>query len=440
MTGQRGTLADRIVVTGLGACTPLDRTLDLSWQRLARGESAIVPLVHLEGVPNPPRAVALSAGASEPPRLRVAKHAKYAGRAVSCMLHALAEATGTAGWPAVHVDPERIAIYGATGQTGLDVEEFFPALSAAWADDPRRDYAKVGGVAARLVDPHFSLRTLANGGLALVAAQIGAHGPSANYVQSELASAFALRAAWRDLTDHRADLAVVFACDSLAHPSTWLAYERAGLLSRQAPPDAHRPFDARRDGVVLGEGGAVMVLERATGAAARGACPVVEFAGIRVSAAGASVASPSALALQHLLQDPHALDTGGARHEEPARMLLIARGLGTVEHDRAEATAIVTAGHANVPTTAFKGATGYLGAATGLVEAALAARALSDEVVPPVVHLVDKDPACPIDVAGAARGFAGRSRMAVTCLAGWDGQWAVIALRTLGASQDEQSG
>jgi 3-oxoacyl-[acyl-carrier-protein] synthase II len=423
----------RIAVTGIGLCTPLGRTSDETWDAILAGRSAIAPFTDLPDGARGCRAAAVATAATEAPPLRVAKRAKYAGRAVTCALHALGEAMRHAAvgppWP----DPCRVAVHGATGQTGLDVEEFFPALSAAWGRGEARAFAPLGGPASRLVDPHFSLRTLSNGGLALVAAEAGAAGPSANYVQSECASAHALRAAGRDLGGDRADVALVFACDSLLHPSTWLAFDAMALLSHQPGDRALRPFDRERDGLVLGEGAAVLVLETEEHAAARGAAPVAELAGLWLDRDAPFEDPTRADVLRALLAEavaprPAALLPHAGHGIDRSKVgFLVARGLGTRAHDAREAAALDAGGAGSLPVTAFKGATGYLGAATGLVEAAIGIRALAAGVVPPVAHLDTPDPDVALRLAQHPAALAGGATLVLTVSAGWSGEWALMA-------------
>jgi 3-oxoacyl-(acyl-carrier-protein) synthase len=421
------------VVTGIDACTALGPSLDATWRRLVAGQSAIARVTHLQIGDSPFRSAALSAFATEPPPLRTVKHAKYAGRAVTCALHALAGAVRSANAGDGVADPHRVALYGATGQSGLEVDEFFDALSASAVDDAGNHFARFGGRAARLVDPHFSLRTLANGGLALIAAEVGARGPSNNYVQNEMASAFALRAAAADLREDRADMAIVFGCDSLPHPSTWLAFAAQGLLSADAPDRALRPFDARRDGTVLGEAGAVIVLETWDHAARRGVPVMADLVDVRIAAGGPPFGRPDAAVLPALLASalPAHVRSGDMRPGEP-QALLVARGFGSEADDAREARAIASGPLDATIITAVKGALGYVGAATGVLDAVLAVKALTAACVPAIARLETPDPA--FDPAFISRLVRDRARdvptlsRAATVVAGWSGEWAVTVV------------
>jgi 3-oxoacyl-(acyl-carrier-protein) synthase len=432
-----------VVVTGIGVCAPVGLGVPDAWDRLLAGASGVAAPREDLPLHGAATAIAPCPAADRPPPLRVAKHRKYAGRATACALHAVHEAIAQAGWTAGAIEPARIAIHGATGQTGLDVEEFFPALGAAWADDPACDYARLGGPPSRLVDPHFSLRTLSNAAVALVASELEARGASNNFVQGETAGAHALRAAWHDLREDRADLAVVFACDSLPHPSTWLAYERVGLLSRRSADLAPSPFDRDRDGLVLGEGGAALVLERAPDARRRGVAALAQVAGVEVAAPvttslwnadASALAGCMARAWRRLDARTRRAGAGGTRPCEPA--LVVARGLATLEHDAAECAALAGAVTSSTPIAGVKGATGYLGAATAVVESVFAIRALLAGLAPPVARLVTPDAACgELRLVRHPVALRETDRTAIVLSAGWGGDWAAVALR--GGTADE---
>lgn len=411
------------VITGAGLATPAGLSLAETWQAIASGRSAIGPPRRTE----PYRAVCPSAAEVRPfalaGQLRVAKHEKYAGPAVACALRAAAEAMAQAGAGAPVTDPGRLGIYTGTGQTGLDVEEFFPALTAAWSEDPTLDFRGLGGRAARLVDPHFSLRTLANGAAALLAIELDAHGPSLNVVQGETAGALVLEAASDDLADGRCDVALVCACDSLLTPSTLAAYARAGLLSTLAPDRAGRPFTAGRDGLVPGEGAGAVVLERAKDAFRCGTSPLGVLAGVGV------VSSLQSTAVVDIAACDRAVGLVAARAVEPPA-LVVARGIATAPDDAAEAAWLARRFGPSVPVTAFKGLTGYLGAATAVVEAVLALAALRAGVGPAVTARIDPavDGASGL-VAGRPAPIAGRGSEAVCLSWSWTGQAAAVAVR-----------
>lgn len=378
----------RIAVTGLGMVTPLGPSAETTFARLIAGDSAIGPLRAFD-VPGGPWASAEVDGCDVARVLRVPKHSKYLGRGSACGMLAALEAWSSARVDE-HVPGSRRGVYVGSGQTGLDVEEFFPALSEAWRERGSQgepDFGLLGGRASRLVDPHFSLRTLANVVTALVAIELRATGPSHTFVQGDLASAIALCAACDDLRDRRADVALAGGCDSLLSPTMHLVLDRAGLLSRLPPARASRPFDPERDGLVPGEGAAFVVLERADDARRRGANVLGEIEGVGLGApdAGRVPQEPDTFSL---VAADRALDaaTGGG-HDGGHVDLVIAHGAATREADRREAAWIDTRLPHGPLVTALGGAMGSLGAATAVAQVATALLALERRVVPPVARL-----------------------------------------------------
>jgi 3-oxoacyl-[acyl-carrier-protein] synthase II len=242
-------------VIGIGLVTPIGASLKqaLDARAAGAGVAAGVP-AHVTRSGGHVRTAAVpgeSAGVSLGP----AKLEKYLGWPARLALCAATEALRAAGLmpsdrPAQRTAvPERIGVYVAVGTSGLDCDEFLAACSAAWPGDEPGTYDSLGGRPLRLIDPHFAVRTLANGPAAFVAMQAGARGPSMVFVQSACAGVNALQAAVDDLDTGRCDVAIVAACDSLLAPTPVLVRERSGVLDRT--PSS-----------VLSEGAAALVLER----------------------------------------------------------------------------------------------------------------------------------------------------------------------------------
>jgi 3-oxoacyl-(acyl-carrier-protein) synthase len=416
-----------VTVTGMGLVVPLGLGVDEVWGRSVRGESAIGPLRRFDTSAYP-----CSAGAEPAPfelasALGLPKNEKFMSPSVRCALRAAKEAVAASGLDLAAVDPYRIALYTGSGQTGLESAEMFGALEFQWTGDEEKDFANMGGRASRLVDRYFSLRSLSNAGLGLLSAEIGAMGPSDNFVQGDTASALAVSSAVHDLLEGRADVAVVGGYESLLNVSTFLAYEKAGLLSPSDPARAYRPFDRERDGIVLGEGAAFVVLERAEDARRRGATILGEIAS--VGSAMEAVDAADAKASEGAMRTAVAQAVGDARID-----LVVAHGIGTAEGDRREARLIASLVPSGVPVTAFKSQTGYLGAASALAEACLALQALRRGCVPPIARHAGADPDCTLNlVAGRARPLR-TERATALCLSwSWLGQCAALTVRAAAA-------
>jgi 3-oxoacyl-(acyl-carrier-protein) synthase len=412
-----------VAVTGMGLVVPPGSSVDEAWDRALRGESGISPLRRfpVDGYP-------CAAGAEVAPfdlagSLRLPKNEKFMGTSVRCAMRAAAAAIASSGIDLASVDPYRIALYTGSGQTGLESADMFDALELGWSGEEEKDFANLGGRASRLVDRYFSLRTLSNAGLGLLSAEIGARGPSDNFVQGGTASALAVASGLHDLREGRADVAVVGGYDSLLTVSTFLAYEKAGLLSASDPSRAHRPFDRERDGIVLGEGAAFLVLERGEDARRRGAPVLGEIAGAGFALDAVDGADANAL------EGAARAAIAEASGDSPVDFV-VAHGIGTLEGDCREAQGLASLLGPRVPVTALKGLTGYLGAATASAELCLALQALGHRSVPPVARHAAPDPGFPLDlVAGRARPLK-KDRSTALCLSwSWLGQCAALAVR-----------
>jgi 3-oxoacyl-[acyl-carrier-protein] synthase II len=388
-------------VTGVGLVTALGAGVAGTWPALCAGASGIG--AHTRFVP--PRG-GCTASAEAPARAdavawRLPKPVKFMGRATLCGALAVREALSMARVELPVRDAGRVGVAAATGETGLDYATFFGALDLAWAGldaGDALDVASLGGPAARLVDPYFSLRTLANGLPALLCLELGARGPSHNLVHGATAGMHAVEAALDDLEDGRVDLAVVVGADALTGLPAWLAYEAAGRLSHAPPPSACRPFDCDRDGFAPGEAAAALVLERPAAARARG---VPALGRLADTWSGADPAGAAPL-----------LRRAGRR-----LVGVVALGDASPAGDAAEAAAIRGLAP-GVPVTATTGALGFVGAATMPVQAAVALLALRDGVLPPVARLRTPDAALRLAaVHGRAHRWTRDARDAVACVA-----------------------
>jgi 3-oxoacyl-[acyl-carrier-protein] synthase II len=415
-----------VVVTGVGLVTPVGIGTAAVVPRALAGHSGIGPLRRLG-----PLGHSCTAAGEVPPfdidaAVRQPKNVKFMSRPVQCAVLAASEAVAAAGGLGI-VDPGRIGIYTGSGQTGLEPSEFFAALDIAETGDERSTYKHLGGRASRLVDRYWSLRTLPNAGLALLGAELSARGPCNNYVQGDTASAQALAAAFFDLAEGRADVALAGGYDCLLTPSTYLAYQHAGLLSSSDPTRAHRPFDRARDGLVLAEGAAFVVLESRARAETRGATILAELLGVGLAQALDERPSPSvaADAMRLAIRD-------AVGDLEPD--MLIAHGIGTRDDDAREATMLADLGYDRTPITAMKGLTGYLGAATAMGELCIAILAARTGAVPPIARFETADEGCPLDlVAAVPRRLAAATPILLVLSWSWSGQCSAVAARSLPA-------
>ncbi|GGV05086.1 3-oxoacyl-ACP synthase [Kitasatospora herbaricolor] len=378
-----------VVVTGLGATTPLGGDVASTWAAMLAGESGIGPITEDWAAALPARIAGRLR--VEPTEVLDRVQARRLDRCEQIALVAARQAWADAGRP--EVEPERLAVVIGTGTGG--------ALSMLGQDD----VLEASGV--RKVSPHTVPMLMANGLAAWVSIDLGAKGGARTPVSACASGAEAIATGLDLIRLGRADVVVAGGTEACIHPLPMAGFTRARAHSTRndAPQEASRPFDTGRDGFVIGEGCALVVLERAGFAAARAA---------RVHAvlAGAGVTSDA-----HHITAAH--QDGQVR---AIRLALAAAGLGpagigqvhahatsTQLGDLTEAGSIVAAVGTHPVVTATKSMTGHLFGAAGALGAVAAVLALREGVVPATVNLREQDPRVELDVVVGAprRGPAG---------------------------------
>jgi len=270
------------------------------------------------------------------------------------------------------------------------------------------------------VPPLVVPRLMHNAAPSHVSIRHGLRGPSFS-VSSACASAnHAIGLAFREIREGRAPVMLAGGAEAMLLFGGIKAWEGLRVLS----PDGCRPFDAARNGMVMGEGAAVFVLEDAAHAAARGAQPLAELAGFGMTADAGDIVAPSvegaAAAMLAALAD------AGMAAEEVG--YVNAHGTGTLANDRAEAAAMRQVLGAAVPVSSTKGAHGHAIGATGALELLACIAALHDGAIPPTAGCRLPDPDCGLDiVTGTARRV--RAGAALSNSFAFGGLNAVLALR-----------
>jgi 3-oxoacyl-[acyl-carrier-protein] synthase II len=229
------------------------------------------------------------------------------------------------------------------------------------------------------------------------------------------------------------DVVVAGGCEAAIHPLPIAAFASMHALSRRNddPTTASRPYDINRDGFVMGEGGAAIVLELEEHAKARGAKIYAELAGGGVTSDAYHITAPDpegSGAARAMLQ---AIAMAGAKPSDV--MHINAHATSTAVGDIAEYMAMkrVFGDHlANIAVTGTKSATGHLLGGTGAIEAIFVILALHHRVLPPTINLVDQDPAIPLDVVTSPREIPAGPALAISNSFGFGGHNAVVAFRS----------
>jgi 3-oxoacyl-[acyl-carrier-protein] synthase II len=375
-----------VVVTGLGATTPLGGDVASTWDALLAGTSGVSRL-DAEWARELPVRIAAQI-AVEPTDVLDRVEARTLDRSQQFALVAAREAWRDAGFgDDVQVEPERLAVAVASGIGGV--------LTLLAQYDVLRERG------ARRVSPHTVPMLMPNGpaaavGLDLVA-RAGVHTPVSACASGAEAIALGLDL----LRAGRADVVVAGGTEAAIAglPIAGFAAMRALSLREDEPEAASRPYDKARDGFVLGEGAAVLVLETAEHAAARGARVYAELVGAGMSSDAHHVAAPEPTGAGAARALTLALRDAGA---EPSDVVHVnAHATSTPLGDIAESLALRTAlGTAldGVSVTATKSCTGHLLGAAGALEAAVTVLSLHHGTVPPTRNLDDPDDDIALDV------------------------------------------
>lgn len=381
-------MTTEVVVTGLGATTPLGGDVTSTWAALRSGKSGVVALTEdwVDRFDLPVRIAAKLA--VDPSDCLPRVQARRWDRCEQLAIIAAREAWQHAGAP--EVEPERLGVVIGTGIGG--------ALTLLGQDD------LLENAGMRKVSPLTIPMLMPNGPAAHVGLDLGARGGVHAPVAACASGAEALAIAWRMLRAGEVDVVVAGGAEACILPITLAGFAQMRAMSTRnhEPERASRPFDIARDGFVLGEGAGAMVLERAEFAAARGAVRHARLAGVGTSSDGYHITAPEPEGIGAGRAISAALRTAGLAKSDVRHVN--AHATATPVGDVAEAAAIRTAIGDHPVVTAPKGALGHLLGAAGAVEGLACVLALRDGVVPPTLNLEDVDPGVQLDVVtGSAR-------------------------------------
>ncbi|MDR1153062.1 MAG: beta-ketoacyl-[acyl-carrier-protein] synthase family protein [Bifidobacteriaceae bacterium] len=374
-----------VVITGIGATTPLGGTARETWRAALRGDSGVRP-VPAEWVERYALPVMFAAFAAVPPAdvLPVPTLRKL-DRAAQFAIIAAREAWDDAGAP--DTEPRRLAAVVGSGIGGVWT------MLDAW------DTVRERG--ARRVLPLTIPMLMPNSAAANISVEFGAKAGAHTPVSACASGAEAVVLATRMIRDGRADTAIVGGAEAPIHPMPLAAFAKMRALSSRndSPATASRPYCATRDGFVMGEGAGMLVLETAERARARGAHVYARVAGVGSTADAYGVAPPDPSGSGQMAAMREALADAGMVGSDIVHVN--AHATATPAGDTIEAHAIRAAlsddgahpDHADrALVSATKSMTGHLLGAAGAVETILTALALDERVAPPTTNIEELDP------------------------------------------------
>ncbi|MDQ4149731.1 MAG: beta-ketoacyl-ACP synthase II [Actinomycetota bacterium] len=374
----------RVAVTGLGPVTPIGTGRDQFWEALREGRSGVGPVTKFDTEKYPVKIAAEIPDFNiddylEPRRAR--RMIRFTQLAFAATKLALEDAILKPSDP----DPTRVGIVIGSGIGGIALTE--------------EEHEVLLAKGPRYVSPELVAKMIPNAASGSLAIELGFSGPNDCTVTACASSGHAISRAVDILRSGAADIMIAGGTEAAITPLSLAGFCTARALSRRndEPERASRPFDAKRDGFVLGEGATVLVLEEMEVAKARGAPILAEVLGHGLSSdahhmvmphpegAGASTCMTSALADADLA---------------PSEVGYIsAHGTATQLGDAAEAAALHKIfGDAPPPTSAIKSMTGHLLGAAGSTAVAATVLALNEQVLPPTINYENPDPDCDLDV------------------------------------------
>ncbi|WP_214370171.1 beta-ketoacyl-[acyl-carrier-protein] synthase family protein [Pseudonocardia sp. H11422] len=382
-----------VVVTGLGATTPLGGDVASTWDALLEGRSGVrrIDADWMERHQLPVRIAApLAVDPSEVlPRVQARRMDRCEQVAVIAAREAWAHA-GLGGGEDMQVEPERLAVVIGTGIGG--------AVTLLNQDDLLENDG------LRKVSPLTVPMLMPNGPAAYVGLELGAQGGVHAPVSACASGAEALAWALRLLSAGEVDVVVAGGAEACITGITVAGFVQARTLSQRndEPERASRPFDVNRDGFVLGEGAGIMVLERAEFAAARGATVHGRLAGAGITADAYHITGPEPEGIGQSRAIATAVRNAGL---EPADIGHVnCHATSTVAGDVGETRAVRKALGDHPVLTAPKSALGHLVGAAGSVESIITLLSIRDGVIPATLNLEDLDPGVELDVvAGEPR-------------------------------------
>ncbi|MCP9925427.1 beta-ketoacyl-ACP synthase II [Synechococcus lacustris C3-12m-Tous] len=376
----------RVVITGLGSVTPIGNTTSAYWAGLCQGANGVAPITLFDASAHACR-FAAEVKAFDPTGLIDPKEAKRWDRFCQFGVVAAKEALAQSGLLISDANRQRIGVIIGSGVGGLLMME--SQAHVLKDKGPSR------------VSPFTVPMMIPNMATGLVAIALGAQGPSSAVATACAAGSNAIGDAFRLIQNGHADAMVCGGAESAITPLGVAGFASAKALSfrNNDPASASRPFDAERDGFVIGEGSGVLILESLSHAQARGAAILAEVVGYGSTCDAHHITSPTpggaggARAMALALLD--------AQLEAEQVDYVNAHGTSTPANDSNETAAIKTAlgpRARQIPVSSTKSMTGHLLGGSGGIEAVAAVLTIGHGVVPPTINYQNPDPACDLDV------------------------------------------
>jgi len=409
-------MQERVVITGMGTVNPLGLSVSESWKNVIEGVSGVGPITLFDAA-NMQVQIACEVKDFLPEQFMEAREARRRDRFEQLSTAAVKEAMETSGLEVTEENAGRVGIVISSAIGGLKSLE--ASVVTNITDGPRR------------VSPFLIPMLMANGASGLAAIDYGIKGPCFSVASACASGSDGIGMAWMMLRAGMVDVCLAGATESTVTSIGVAAFDRVGAMSRRNDDYSMtpQPFDKNRDGLVMGEGAAVLVLERESHARARGADILAELAGYGSTADAFHVTAPHESGAGGAEAIRQALASAKANPQDVG--YISAHGTATELNDLSETKAVKAAlGELayKIPISSTKSMTGHMMGATGALEAIFCVQAVREGVLPPTIHYETPDPDCDLDyVPNQAR--EKKIDLAISNAFGFGGHNAVLAVR-----------
>lgn len=394
----------RVVITGLGMITPLGIGKEENWKNLISGKSGIETISSFDTKNLSVTLAGEVKNFKASHFIKDRKAVKLSFHSVHLAIVAAQLAVEDAGVKSEELNPVRFGCFIGSGGGGYEDGPGFPdliePLLKSWSEEKKKfDPIKFGANGIASTYPLFLLKTLPNNAFYYISLIHNIQGENDNIIASFTGGAQAIGDATRAIVRGATDIAIAGGYDSLLLPATLFSFSNLDLLSKSPDPmKACRPFDAKRDGMVLSEGAAMVIVEEMSRAQKRGAPIYAEVVGYSSSSSAHHLYQPCpsgsgiSIAIKKSLSD--------AAIEPSAVDYINADGISTTLSDRAETRAIkdVFGSHAyQIPISATKSMMGHVGAGAGAIELIICTLAMRENTLPPTINYETPDAECDLD-------------------------------------------
>lgn len=407
---------ERVVITGMGTLNPLGLTVEESWQNVVNGVSGVGPITLFD--PSPLNVhFAAEVKNFEPEKYMDPKEARRRDRFEQLGVAAAKDAVANSGLEITDANSGRIGVLVSSAIGGI--KSLSDAVIINYTEGPRR------------VSPFLIPMLMPNGAAGMIAIDHQITGPCFSVASACASGSDGIGTAFLMLKAGMIDAALAGATEMTICSVGVAAFDRVGAMSRRNSDYSMtpQPFDKNRDGLVMGEGAAVLVLERESYAKKRGANILAELAGYGATADAFHVTAPHENGTGGSAAMSMALASAHANVDELG--YINAHGTGTPLNDQSETRAIKAAfGERayHIPISSTKSMTGHMMGATGALEAIFCTKAVREGILPPTIHYETPDPECDLDyIPNRAR--EKKITLALSNAFGFGGHNAVLAIR-----------